>query len=91
MKDLPNEIKKYEPRIALTDNESGLIFYEKILSLIGKGLKCKFIFMEINANLDKKIIELVNRFGFKEFEVIPDLNNLPRILKIENNEHIDCN
>jgi release factor glutamine methyltransferase len=83
MTDLPNEIKNYEPRIALTDDKSGLIFYQKILSLIGKGLKCKFVFMEMNANLEKEILEIVNGFGFKKSLVIPDLNKLPRILKIE--------
>ena len=83
MADLPNEIKNFEPRVALTDEKSGLIFYEKILSLIDKGLKCKFVFMEMNANLEKEIIEIVDGVGLKKFEVIPDLNKLPRILKIE--------
>lgn len=83
MKDLPDEIKNYEPEIALTDFKSGLIFYEKILSLIDKDLKCKFVFMEMNANLKKQIMNLTNKYEFKKVDVVHDLNNLPRILKIE--------
>ena len=83
MKDLPNEIKNFEPEVALTDFNSGLQFYKKILSLIDKDLKCKFTFMEMNANLNQQIVSLTNTYNFKHVEVIPDLNNLPRILKIE--------
>jgi len=83
MIDLPDEIKNYEPEIALTDYKSGLIFYEKILSLIDKDLKCKFVFMEMNANINKQIVNLSINFGFNQIEVIHDLNNLPRIIKIE--------
>jgi release factor glutamine methyltransferase len=83
MNDLPQVIKNFEPEIALTDYDSGLQFYEKILSLIDKDLKCKFVFMEMNASLKQQIVNLTNSYNFKHVEVIPDLNNLPRILKIE--------
>jgi len=81
--DLPDEIKNFEPKVALTDYDSGLLFYEKILSLIDKDLKCKFVFMEMNANLKQQIVNLTTNYNFKHIEVVPDLNNLPRILKIE--------
>ena len=83
MNDLPDEIKNYEPELALTDYKSGLDFYDKILSLIDKDLKCKFVFMEMNANLKEQIVNLANQFGFKQIDVVHDLNNLPRIIKIE--------
>ena len=83
MNNLPQEIKNFEPSLALTDFKSGLLFYEKILSLIDKGLKCKFAFLEMNANLKTEILEIASSFGFKNIMVIPDLNNLPRVLKIE--------
>jgi release factor glutamine methyltransferase len=83
MDELPEEIKNHEPSVALTDFKSGLLFYEQILSLIDKGLKCKFVFLEMNARLEAEILEIANGFRFKHVNVIPDLNNLPRILKIE--------
>lgn len=83
MIDLPGEIKDFEPEIALTDYDSGLLFYEKILSLIEKDLKCKFVFMEMNTNLKEQILTLASNFNFKLIDVLYDLNNLPRILKIE--------
>jgi release factor glutamine methyltransferase len=83
MNDLPDEIINHEPEIALTDYKSGLVFYDKILSLIDKDLKCKFVFMEMNANLNEQIVNLANQFEFKQIDVVHDLNNLPRIIKIE--------
>ena len=82
MNGLADEIKKYEPEIALTDFKAGILFYEKILSLIDDGLKCKFVFMEMNASHKDQIVEIAHKFEFIHTEVISDLNNLPRILKI---------
>lgn len=82
MSGLPDEIKRFEPEIALTDYNVGIRFYEKILSLIDDDLKCKFIFMEMNANFKDQIVEIAHKFNFTNIEVISDLNNLPRILKI---------
>ncbi len=82
MNDLPNEIKNFEPEVALTDNKNGILFYDKILSLIDKDLKCKFVIMEMNANLKDQIINIATKYGFTDLEIITDLNNLPRILKI---------
>jgi len=83
MSELPKEIRNFEPEIALTDYKTGLQFYEKILSLIDKDLKCKFVFMEMNANLKEQILNLTTNYIFKQVDVVHDLNNLPRILKIE--------
>ncbi|MCK5032066.1 MAG: peptide chain release factor N(5)-glutamine methyltransferase [Calditrichia bacterium] len=82
MNDLPNEIKNFEPEVALTDNKNGILFYDKILSLIDKDLKCKFVIMEMNANLKDQIINIATKYGFTDLEIITDLNDLPRILKI---------
>jgi release factor glutamine methyltransferase len=82
MTDLADEIKNFEPEIALTDYKTGLLFYEKILSLIDKDLKCKFVFMEMNANNKDQIVSTAHNLGFSQVKVILDLNNLPRILEI---------
>ena len=82
MNDLPNEIKNFEPELALTDNKNGILFYDKILSLIDKDLKCKFVIMEINANLKDQIINIATRYNFTDLEIITDLNDHPRLLKI---------
>ena len=83
MKNLPEEIINFEPEIALTDFKTGIVFYDTILSLIDKDLKCKFVFMEMNANLKEQILNLTDNYEFKQVDVVHDLNNLPRILKIE--------
>ncbi len=80
---LDAEIKEYEPLIALTDNDDGTLFYQKILSLVANGFQCKYIFMELNANQPDKILNIARGNGFKDTSIFRDLNNLPRILKIK--------
>jgi release factor glutamine methyltransferase len=82
-KDLENEIRLFEPKIALTDNSAGLTFYEKIFSLIENSHICKFIFVELSGTHPVKIIELAEKFNFSEIQVFKDLNNHSRILQLE--------
>ena len=55
---LENEIKYFEPQIALTDNSAGLTFYEKIFSLIENRPTCKFILVELSGTQTDKILEI---------------------------------
>jgi len=80
---LGDEIRLFEPKIALTDNAEGLDFYEKIFSLIENGHRCKFLLVELSGTQPERIIQLANKFGISDTHVINDLNNLPRILKIK--------
>jgi len=80
---LEDEIRLYEPRLAITDNLKGLSFYEKIFSLIENDHKCKFMFMELSGTQTEKVITLAKQFNFAGFDVFKDLNNMPRILQIK--------
>jgi release factor glutamine methyltransferase len=81
--DLENEIRLFEPKIALTDNSAGLTFYEKIFSLIENGHICKFLLVELSGTHPEKIIELAEKYNFSEIQVFKDLNNISRILQLE--------
>ena len=83
LNEIDDEIKNYEPIVALTDNNNGIRFYERILSLIGRGIKCKFSFLELSGTQSEKIIAMSKTFGFKSIDIINDLNEIPRVLKIE--------
>ncbi len=80
---LGDEIRLFEPKIALTDDSEGLTFYERIFSLIENGHRCKFILVEMSGTQTEKIIQIAEKYNFAGLNVFKDLNNLSRILQIK--------
>jgi release factor glutamine methyltransferase len=80
---LEKEIRSYEPRIALTDEEDGLGFYKKIFSLIENGARCKFILLEMSGTQTEEITRIAASLDLKEIRVFEDLNLIPRILRLQ--------
>ena len=78
------EVKNYEPRIALTDNEDGLAFYHRIAKKIKTLIKPKgIILLEVGlGGHPQKVFSLFKEAGFNQLELIKDFNNNERILKI---------
>jgi len=83
METLSREVKDFEPLTALTDKNDGTLFYEKIITLLAGSNSCRFALLELSATQTDKILDIANKMKFKNVQVIPDLNNLPRVLKIE--------
>jgi len=79
---LPDEIRLYEPKQALTDGADGLTFYRKFISLLKNkyNITC---FFEIGFNQKSSLVEILNAEGIKNFNFYKDYNNLDRVLKIE--------
>jgi release factor glutamine methyltransferase len=82
MAGLDAEVRDYEPSIALTDGGDGTLFYRRILSLIKTVPECKFAFIELSGILAEKQAGIAESEPFSRVDVIPDLNNLPRVLRI---------
>ena len=80
---LGDEIRLFEPKIALTDDSEGLTFYERIFSLIENGHRCKFILVEMSGTQTEKIIQIAGKYNFTGLNIFKDLNNLSRILQIK--------
>jgi release factor glutamine methyltransferase len=80
--DLDKEIIEFEPIQALTDHKDGLEFYRRILTLIDELNGCKFVLLEMSGTQTDKIFSLVKSCGYNETEIINDLNQIPRVLKI---------
>ena len=82
---LQQEVKDYEPHAALTDFADGLKFYKRIFDLVsGKDeLECHYLFLEMSGSQPDKIRALARNYSFKKINVIPDLNKIDRVLKIE--------
>lgn len=79
---LDGEVRDYEPTIALTDNEDGFKFYEKIFSIAKNLKKGSYIFCELSFNAKIKIEELLQKFDLKDYKFIKDLSGIDRVLKI---------
>ncbi len=77
---LPQEVKEYEPKLALVGSESGLYFYRKIIEmskniLTNDGL----IFFEIGQDQADEIIKIALSNKFKDVNIIKDLVGRNRI------------
>ncbi len=84
MKSLPKEIKEFEPRTALTDDNDGLSFYHRFFSLISDGIIIThYLLLELSGTQSKAIIELSKHYGLNQIEIIRDLNDIERVLKVK--------
>ena len=82
MKNLPKEIKNFEPHIALTDSDDGLIFYHR-LGEIGKDiLKLNgWIILEVGREEhSSKVYSIFKNLHYRNLELIKDFNGDNRVL-----------
>ena len=84
-KQLPVEIKDFEPRSALQADDNGLFFYNKILQKAKDHLtESGKIYFEIGYDQAKKITEIAKKNRFSNIKVFKDLNGFDRIVRIIN-------
>ncbi len=75
----------FEPKIALTDDADGLVFYRKFADIINSSTNNIKLILEINENTSKKIVELFKNENTETTKIM-DYNNLDRVLIIEKNK-----
>lgn len=79
---LDNEVKSFEPLLALDGGNDGLCFYRKILQNTPKYLKnCGVLYLECGINQANEIADIFNGY---DVEIIKDINGIDRIIKIKN-------
>ena len=81
-KDLPEDVKLYEPRVALTDEKDGLSFYAKIFDLINAKTNLK-VFLEIAFNQKEFLMTLLGSYKIANYQILKDYSNLDRFLIID--------
>jgi len=79
-KTLDDEVKLYDPIIALDGGVDGLDFYKQIKHNIGFLKEDGVLLLEIGYNQGEKIKELFKEF---EVEIFKDYNNLDRVVVIK--------
>jgi release factor glutamine methyltransferase len=76
------ELKNYEPRIALTDENDGLNFYRLISKKARNMLKTGGqIFYEVGLGQSELVKNLLIENNFKEIHIFKDYSNIDRIIR----------
>lgn len=79
---LQEEVRDFEPKIALTDGKDGLSIIEKIIFDAPDFLKSNcFLLMEIGFNQSDTVREMFDLKIWQEVVFLPDLQGIPRMLK----------
>lgn len=88
MADLNDEVKLYEPNLALYGGEDGLYFYRLILKESRKYLKnsAKLVF-EIGYRQKEELIKIINNKYYKYLETIKDLGGNDRVMIADYTAH----
>lgn len=91
--DLMDEVKNYEPHLALDGMEDGLSFYRKITSQVRNFLKPGgYIFYEIGYDQADEVSKMLKGVGIRSIEVIKDLTGLDRVVSGRYDPNIEmCN
>lgn len=77
---LQNEIKNYEPKVAVTDSDDGLVFYRTIAERSKSFLKSGgSIFLEIGHGQKEDVEKILSSNGFVNVHFIKDYQQIDRI------------
>lgn len=78
---LMEEVRDYEPRIALDGRKDGLYFYELIIDQAGNYLEDGGgLFFEIGAEQGQAVSTMMGRAGYEDINVVTDLAGLDRVV-----------
>lgn len=84
-KDLANlqiEVRKFDPRFALTDGASGLTIIEKIVNKSPDHLRPGgYLLMEIGFDQSNAVQNMFDLEIWEKIDIVPDLQGIPRMVK----------
>ena len=79
---LDEEVKKYDPRLALDGGKDGLDFYRKIIMDAAGHLKKEgLIFFEIGKGQFTSVKKILGKNGFIEIQGLKDYNKIYRVVR----------
>lgn len=78
---LQDEVRLYDPMLALDGTEDGLMFYRRITDKSGDYLKMNgYLCYEIGAEQAADVSDIMKQAGFKDIVVVKDLAGLDRVV-----------
>jgi release factor glutamine methyltransferase len=79
--DLDIEVKEYDPRGALTDENDGLDCYRQIANIAPLILKDEgYLLLEVGYNQSEDVCNIFSRNNFKIHKIVPDLSGINRCI-----------
>ena len=82
IKTLSNDVKGFEPHLALDGGEDGLLFYRRISSIARDMLnEDGMLFYEIGYNQGNAIRKILTENGFRNIEIVKDYSGNDRVVK----------
>ena len=79
---LEREVSEYEPKMALDGGEDGLLFYRRIAkeakAVLLPGAR---LYLEIGYDQGESVKDILQKEGYEEVEVFPDLAGNPRVVR----------
>ena len=80
--ELPEEIRRHEPRTALIGGEDGLEYIRKIAAAATRALReGGFLLLEIGAGQARSVDDIVRENGFSDIRFETDINDIKRVVK----------
>ena len=81
MDDLDHSVKDFEPRMALDGGSDGYTFYQAIVRRWRRVLKPGGrLWFEVGVGQADTVLRLMRTEGFGELEILPDDQNIPRVV-----------
>lgn len=78
---LEDEVRVYEPHMALSGGTDGLVFYRRILKDAPRYLKTGgMVLLEIGYDQEEVVTAMLRGHGFADVCMTKDLNGLPRVV-----------
>ncbi len=78
---LDEEVKKYDPKLALDGGDDGLDFYKKIISEAKAKLNKKgWLMFEVGQGQSEMVAELMQKDGYDNVQAIKDYNKIERVI-----------
>ncbi len=78
---LQNEIRDFEPNVALTDNGDGFKFYKRISKVAKALFKEKGqLYFEVGIDMAKDVKEIMEERGLKNIKIVKDYSGIERIV-----------
>ncbi|MBQ9233370.1 MAG: peptide chain release factor N(5)-glutamine methyltransferase [Lachnospiraceae bacterium] len=86
--EIMEEVREYEPRLALDGDSDGLSYYRKIAAKAVKYLyKNGILFLEIGYEQYEDVRDMLLTYGFSDVSVIKDYSGLDRVVVAYATEH----
>lgn len=80
--DLQQEVRRFEPRVAVSDWKDGLEFYRRLVELAPYLLRDQgTMVVEVGYGQAETVARMLSDARYGEVEIIPDLQRIPRVVK----------